>query len=74
MGFQDVAFLPSPASFPPLYLKSSVRGESLGTATCYKTVVGGKQGYTPSKILLLLQSHVCVVVFNGNHKTVTKMR
>ena len=56
MGFQDVAFLPSRASFSTTFLKSYGRGESLVTTTCLKTVVGGKQGHAPCKILLLQQS------------------
>ena len=56
MGFQDVAFMPSQASFSTTFLKKCGRGESLGTTTCLKTVVGGKQGHAPCKILLLQQS------------------
>ena len=41
MGFQDVAFLPSPASFSTTFLINCGRGESLRTATCIVTVVGG---------------------------------
>ena len=52
MGFQDVAFLPSPASFPTLFLNNSGSGESLVT-TCPIYVGGGKQGHVPCKILLL---------------------
>ena len=45
MGFQDVELLPSTT-----LLKHCGRGESLETATCPKTVVGGKQGHAPCKI------------------------
>ena len=45
MSFQDVAFLPSRARFSTI---------------CLKTVVGGKQGNAPCKILLLQQSLFCV--------------
>ena len=53
MGFQDVAFLPSQASYYTTFLRNYGRGESLGTATCLRTVVEGRQGYPPCKILLL---------------------
>ena len=38
MGFQDVAFLPSRASFPPHLLEIVVK--KIGTTTYLKTVVG----------------------------------
>ena len=41
MGFQDVAFLLSRASFPT-FLENCGRGERLVTTTCLKSVVGGK--------------------------------
>ena len=48
VGFQDVAFLPSLACFfPTTFLEYCGRGEFLGTTTCFKTVVGGKQGHAP---------------------------
>ena len=56
MGFEDVAFLPSQASFSTTFLKNCGRSVSLGTTTCPKTVVGGKQGHAPSKMPLLQQS------------------
>ena len=56
MGLQDVAFLPSTASFYTTNLKYSGRGECLGTTTCLITVVGDKQGHAPCKILLLKKS------------------
>ena len=40
MGFYDVVFLPSQASFSATFQKNCVRGESLVTITCLKTVVG----------------------------------
>ena len=43
MGFQDVAFLSSRASFYTTFLKNCGSGESLMTTTCLKNVVGGKQ-------------------------------
>ena len=51
--FQDVAFLPSLASFSTTCKENCGRGESLGITTCLKTVVGGKQGHAPCKVLLL---------------------
>ena len=55
-GFQDVAFLSSWVSFPAIFLTNSGKGEGLRTTTYLKTVVGGRQGHAPCKILLLQQS------------------
>ena len=43
MGFLDVAFLPSSASFITTSHRHSGRCEGIGTTTCLKTVVGAKQ-------------------------------
>ena len=40
MNFQDVALLPSRASFPPHFLNNCGRCEGLRTTTCLSTVVG----------------------------------
>ena len=56
MGFQDVAFLSSRASFSTTFLKNHTRGENLGITICLKTVVGGKQVYDPCEMLWLQQS------------------
>ena len=56
MGFGDVVFLPSRASFCITFLKNCGRGEGLMATTCLRTVVGGKQGLAPCDILLLQQS------------------
>ena len=55
MAVQDVASLPSEASFSATFLKHCGRGESLGTTTCLRTVVGGKHRHASCKILLLQQ-------------------
>ena len=44
MGFQNIAFLPSRASFPTTFLKNCGRGECLVTITCLKTIVGVSKG------------------------------
>ena len=49
-GYQDVEFLPSLTSFSTTFLRNGVRGESLRTATCPKTVVEDNQGHTLSEI------------------------
>ena len=67
--FQDVAFLPQ-ANFSASFLKKYDRGESLGTTTCLRTVVGGKQGHAPCKIPFLQQR----LVIHGYYEAVTKMR
>ena len=72
MGFQDVAFLPSQASFHTTFLKNCGRSESLMTATYLKTMVVGRHGHTPCKIFLLQQIIFSVSVeFHRDHKTVT---
>ena len=74
MGFQDVALMQSRASFSTTFHKNCGRGESLGTTTCPKTVVGDKQGHALCKIILLQQIHLlCQVEFHGDHKTVIKL-
>ena len=40
MGFHDVAFLPSRASFHTMFLKYCGRSENLGTTKCLQTVAG----------------------------------
>ena len=56
MGFMDVAFLPSKASFSTTFLQNCGRGEGLVTTTCLSAVVGDKQGHAPCRVLLLHQS------------------
>ena len=56
MGFQDVEFQPSRASFSTMFLKICGRGESLVTITCLNTVVVGWQGHALCKMFLLQQS------------------
>ena len=55
MGFQDVAFLPSRASFYTTFLKNCGGGCEVGTVTYNKAVVGGKQGHAPCKMFPLQQ-------------------
>ena len=59
-GFQDVAFLPSGASFSAIFLKNCGGGESLRSTTCLKTVVRSKQGHAPCKMLLFHKVSFCV--------------
>ena len=60
MGLQDVAFLPSRASFYTTFLKNCGRGEILGTTTCHKTVVGDKPGFLHLKYFCSNKSSFCV--------------
>ena len=66
MRFQDVAFLLSRAGFYT-FLNNCGGGERLVTTTCLKSMVGGKQGHVPCKILLLQQnlflSQLCFMEF-----------
>ena len=59
----------SRASFFTTFLKDCGRGESLGTTTCLKPVVGGKQGHAPCRMQPLFVS----VEFHGDHETVTEL-
>ena len=49
MGFQDVSFLPSRPGLYTTFLTNCGRGESLGTITCLRTVVGVSKGMLPVK-------------------------
>ena len=49
MDFQDVAFLPSRASF---YVTFFGIKNNLWTATSLRTVVGGRQGHAPCNVFL----------------------
>ena len=51
IGFQDVASLPFQADLYVTLLNNCGRGEGLRTATWLMTVVGGKQGHAPCKML-----------------------
>ena len=53
MVFQDAVLPPSRGSFCIQFLKKFRRGESLGTVTFHRTVVGGKPGHAHYKIFLL---------------------
>ena len=52
-----------------VFFSPHVRGESLGTTTCPKAVVGGRQWHAPCKVLLLQQGLLFVSFeFHGDHK------
>ena len=53
IAFLDVAFLSSQASFSTTFLKNCGSGESHGTTTYPRAVVGGKQGHAPCRKLAL---------------------
>ena len=55
IGFLNVLCLLSRASFSTIFNNNCGRDEILGTTTCHKSVVGGKQGHAPCKIQLLQQ-------------------
>ena len=56
MGFHDVEFLPSSASFFTTFLKNCGSSESLRTATCLNTVVGVSKGMLPVKYFFCTKS------------------
>ena len=74
MGFHDIVFLPTRASFSTTFLKYCSRGESLRTTTCPKTVIWGKQWHARSKIPLLQQGLFSVCRIHEDHKAVIRMR
>ena len=55
MDIQDVAFLSSRVCFSTTVLIYCGRVGSIETISCHKTVVAGKQGHEPRKILSLQQ-------------------
>ena len=58
MGYHDMAFLPSRDSFYTTFLKKYLTSQGLGTTTFPKTVVGGKQGYSPCKVISLHKASI----------------
>ena len=55
MGFQDLEFLPSHASFYNTFLKNCGSGSGLSATTFLSTVIGGKRRHALCIIILLLQ-------------------
>ena len=75
MGFQDVAFLPSRASFSTTFLRNHGRSESIRTTACLISVGSGNQGYAHCKIFPLQQSVFFMSVkVHGDHTADTRMR
>ena len=74
MVFQDVAFLPSRASFSTTFINNCGRGESLRTTACLKAVVGVSKGMLPVQYFCSTNPIFVSVDFNGDHETVTKIR
>ena len=56
MVFQDVASCPPELVLTPHFLIMVVEVKTLGTTTCFKTVVGGKQGHASCKIFLTIKA------------------
>ena len=72
MGFQDVAFLPSRASFSTMFLKNCGRCKSLRTTTCPKTMAWAKQRHAPCKYSCTTKPLLRTAEFNGDHMTAYK--
>ena len=70
MDFQDEAFPPSRASFSTTFPKNCGRDKSLGTTTCLKTVVGGKHGHAPYKILWFRKS---LILYQMNYMEIMRL-
>ena len=64
----------SRADFHTTFLKNCGGGEALGTTTCLRVVVGGKQEYAPCKILSLQQSLFVSLDFHGDNESVISLR
>ena len=60
MSFNDVAFVPSRATFAATFLKNCGVGENLRTTTCIKTVVGVSKGVLPVKYFRSNKASFCV--------------
>ena len=69
MSFQDVAFIPSRASFSTTFLKHCDIGECLGTSTCLKTMVGVSKGMLPERYYRSTKFLFVSIKFNGDHVT-----
>ena len=74
MGFQDVLFLSSRASFSTTFLKNCCRGEGLRTTTCLKVVVGLSKGMLPVKYFCFNKAIFVLMEFHVDHNTVPKLR
>ena len=73
IGCQDVAFLPSKASFSTTFLKNCGRDESLGATTCHETVVVVSKGMLPVKYCNSSRASFVSVEIHGDHESVTKL-
>ena len=71
MGFQDVAFQPSQASYYTTSLKQCGSGESPRTTTCLNTAVGVSKGMLLAKDVTPTKPLPVSVEFHGDHKIVT---
>ena len=72
MSFQDVAFLPSRASFSTTFLKKIVVWVKASGPPRLKNIVEGYQGHAPCKTLLLHKVSLVSVEFHEDHKIACK--
>ena len=72
--FQDVAFLPSSASFYTTFLKNCSKGESFAWATCHRTCGWGKHGCSPFEIHFLKQILFMSVEFHGDNRAAIRLK
>ena len=69
--FQDVAFLPSRACLRTTFVDNCGGGGDPFTATCLRTVIGGRHVHAPFKIYALLQILFLCQIFvrsQGSHR------
>ena len=71
MGFQEVAFQPSRASFLTTFLKNC--GKGVGTITYPKAIVRVSKGIQPEKFLCSNKASFVSCEFCADYKAVTKM-
>ena len=75
MGFQDVVFLFSEASFTTTtFLGNCGRGERLRTITCPKSVVEVCKGMLPVRYFCFNKASFLSVESHGFHRTVIMLR
>ena len=74
IDFQDVAFLPSRARFPPHFLNFFLEVNALGLPHVLNLWLEVSKDMLPVKYLRSNKAFFVSVEFHGDHKTVTELR
>ena len=73
MGFQDVVFQPSSASYSPHFLKIVAEAKASGLRHVLKQWLWVSKGMLPVKHFHSNIASVVLAEFHGDHKTATKL-